>query len=93
MSRMIEDNEFREVFVEFCEENGHMIVAGTDEFGDNTEETLATLDEIIAEKGKPAVDVQHQGHRFVAIKHGDSCTLVADYGKARLLYEGKTPKI
>ena len=51
MSRMIEDNEFREVFVEFCEENGHMIVAGTDEFGDNTEETLASIEEIIAEKG------------------------------------------
>ena len=93
MSRMIEDNEFREVFVEFCEQNGHMIVAGTDEFGDNTEESLASVEEIIAEKGPPAVDVMHQGHRFVVIRHGDSCTLVADHGKARLLYEGKIPRI
>ena len=93
MSRIIEDNEFREVFVAFCEENGHMIVAGTDEFGDNTQETLASVEEIIAEKGAPAVDVAHQGHRFVVIRHGDTCTLVADHGKARLLYEGKTPRI
>lgn len=93
MSRMIEDNDFREVFVEFCEDNGHMIVAGTDEFGDNTVETMASLEEIIAEKGKPAVDVERQGRRFVAIKQDEGCILVADHGDARLIYEGKVSKI
>lgn len=93
MSRMIEDNDFREVFVEFCEENGHMIVAGTDEFGDNTVETTATLEEIVAERGKPAVDVEHQGRRFVSIRQNDGCTLIADHGNARLMYEGKVSKI
>jgi len=93
MSRMIEDIEFRETFQDFCEENGHMIVAGTDEFGDNTEETTASLEEIIAEKGDPTVDVQREGHRFIAIRGKDICVLAADYGKARLIYEGKIPKI
>ncbi len=93
MSRMIEDIEFRELFQDFCEENGHMIVAGTDEFGDNTEETRASLDEIIAEKGKPVVDVNHEGRRFIVIRHKDICILAADHGKARLVFEGKVPKI
>lgn len=93
MSRMIEDNEFREAFQDFCEENGHMIVAGTDEFGDNTEETRASLDEIIAEKGKPVVDVERDGRRFIAIRQKDVCILAADHGKARLVFEGKLPKI
>lgn len=93
MSRMIEDIEFREAFQDFCEENGHMIVAGTDEFGDNTEETRASLDEIIAEKGKPVVDVERAGRRFIAIRQKDVCVLAADHGKARLVFEGKLPKI
>ena len=93
MSRMIEDNEFREVFQDFCEENRHMIVAGTDEFGDNTEETRASLDEIIANKGKPVVDMEREGRRFIAIRQNDVCVLAADHGKARLVFEGKLPKI
>jgi len=93
MSRMIEDNHFREVFQDFCEENGHKNVAGTDEFGDNTDETRASLDEIIAEKGKPIVDVEHEGRRFIVIRQKDLCILAADYGKARLVFEGKLPKI
>lgn len=93
MARMIEDIEFREVFQDFCEENGHMIVAGTDEFGDNTEETKASLEEIIAEKGKPAVDVEHNGRRFIAIRQKDVCILAADHGDARLVFEGKVPKV
>lgn len=60
MPRMIEDNDLRAIFQDFCEGNGHMIVSGTDEFGDNTEETKASLDEIIAENGKPIVDARHE---------------------------------
>jgi hypothetical protein len=90
---MIEDNEFRELFQEFCEENGHMIVAGTDEFGDNTVETRASLDEIIAEKGKPVVDLVHEGRRFIVIRQKDVSILAADHGEARIVFEGKVPNV
>lgn len=85
MTNMITDMDFRRDFETFCDENGFMICAGTDEYGDNTTETRDELNAFITADAEIIDDTTISGRRFVAMWRSGKRVYVADFGSARLV--------